>query len=70
MKVCLDADPPKCFVRSVMDYDNWLVMPGENRPEEETYSHASRESDRNGNDTLHRPNEKEISHGRASWQTD
>jgi hypothetical protein len=58
MKVCLEEDRPKCFIRSVMDNDNWLVMPGDHRREEETYSHASRESDRNGNDTLHRPNYK------------
>jgi len=58
MKVCLDANPPKYFIRSVMDNDHWLVMPGDHRPEEETYSHASRESDCNGNDTLHRPNYK------------
>jgi len=36
-------------------------MPRDHRPEEETYSHASRESDRNGNDTFHRPNETEMS---------
>jgi hypothetical protein len=58
MKVCLDADPPKCFIRSVMDNDDWLVMPGDHLPEEEACSHASGESDRNGNDTLHRPNYK------------
>jgi hypothetical protein len=37
-----------------MDNDDWLVMPRDHRPEEATYSHASRESDRNGNDILHR----------------
>ena len=53
-KVWPDADPPKRFIRSVMDNDHWLVMPRDHRPEEETYSHASRESHRNGNDMLHR----------------
>jgi hypothetical protein len=31
----------------------------DHHPKEETYSHASRESDRNGNDTFHRPNVKD-----------
>ena len=37
-----------------MDNDHWLVMPRDHRTEEETYSHASRESDRYGDDMLHR----------------
>jgi hypothetical protein len=57
VEVCRDAEPQKCFIRSVMDNDSWLVMPRDHRLEEETYSHASRESDRNGNETLHRANE-------------
>jgi len=36
-----------------MDNDSWPAMPRDDHPEEETYSHASRESDRNENDTLH-----------------
>jgi hypothetical protein len=40
--------------RGVVDNDHWLVMPRDYRPEEETYSRASRESDRNWKDMLHR----------------
>jgi len=39
---------------ALWDIDDWLVMPRDYRPEEETYSHASRESGRNGNDMFHR----------------